>query len=40
MIQIYKLAFPWIHASKKVKDLAKFILDFAKSNILKCNLNI
>lgn len=40
MIQIYKLAFPSIHTSKKFKELAKFILDFAKSNILKCNLNI
>lgn len=30
MIQIYKLAFPWIHASKKVKDLAKLILDFCQ----------
>lgn len=40
MIQIYKLAFPWIHANKKVKDLAKFILEFAKSDILKCSLKV
>lgn len=40
MIQIYKLAFPWIHVNKKVKDLAKIILDFAKSDIWKCSLKV
>lgn len=40
MIQIYKLAFPWIHANKKSQELAKFILDFAKSDILKYSLKV
>lgn len=30
MIQIYKLAFSWIHASKKIKDLAKNYFRFCQ----------